>query len=99
MLKEFIELNYKKFRLTYDLTKTIAQNREVSSTLMAHYDIERELEHPIVEYAHYVLTGGSDDENRELVGGIKNELVIKNESIKNKTRKQPFQLVWISNSI
>lgn len=82
MLKEFVELNYKKLRLADDLTKTIAQHREASSTLMAHYDIERELEHPIVEYARYVLTRGSDDENRELVGGIKNELVIKNESIK-----------------
>lgn len=82
ILKEFVELNYKRLKLTDELSKSIAQHREASSTLMAHYDIERELEHPIVEYARYVLTKGSDEEKLNLVSGFESQLVIKDETLR-----------------
>lgn len=82
ILKEFIELNYKKLKLTEGLTKLITQHREAASTLMAHYDIQRELEHPLVEFARYVLIKGADEEKLRLICGIESELALKDEKIR-----------------
>lgn len=82
ILKEFIELNYKRLKLTDELSKSIAQHREATGMLMAHYDMQRELEHPIIEYARYVLTKGSDEEKANLVSGITSQLTLKDEKLR-----------------
>lgn len=48
---------------------------------MKHYAIERQLAHPLVEYARYVLSKGSDEEKRNLATGIINEMAVKNDTM------------------
>lgn len=80
-MKSFIELNYKKLKLSEELNNVVAQHREAFNLLMKHYEIERQLEHPLVEYARYVLTRGSDEEKKNLVAGIIDKMLVKNEVI------------------
>lgn len=82
ILEEFIKLNYKKLKLSDELSRLIAQHHEAASTLMAHYDIQRELEHPLVEFARYVLIKGADEEKLRLICGIESELALKDEKIR-----------------
>lgn len=82
MLKDFVELNYKKLVLTEELGTIVTQHNEASNTLLMHYDISRKLETPIVEYARYALTRGSDNEKIRLVLGINNSLEVKGEVIR-----------------
>lgn len=82
ILKEFIDLNYKKLKPSDVLSKSITQHREASDLLMAHYDIRHELGHPTVEYSRYVLTKGSDEEKTGLINGIENNLILKDETIR-----------------
>lgn len=82
ILKEFIDLNYKKLKPSDVLSKSITQHREASDLLMTHYDIRHELGHPTVEYSRYVLTKGSDEEKIGLINGIENNLILKDETIR-----------------
>lgn len=77
ILKEFIELNYKKLKLSDELNKLIAQHRRAATVLMAYYDVQRKLEHPTVEYARYVLSRGDKSQKAGLVAGISNTINIK----------------------
>jgi site-specific DNA recombinase len=82
ILKEFIEINYKKLKLSDELNKLINQHRETASMLMKHYDIQRDLEHPIIEFARYVLTKGSDEEKLHLVSGVESKITLKDEKLR-----------------
>lgn len=82
ILEEFIKLNYKKLKLSDELSRLIAQHHEAARTLMAHYDIQRELEHPLVEFARYVLIKGADEEKLRLICGIESELALKDKKIR-----------------
>lgn len=82
ILKEFIELNYKKLKLSDELNKLIAQHREAANTFMKHYDIQQNLEHPLVEFGRYVLAKGTDEEKSHLIYGIESELILKDEKLR-----------------
>lgn len=82
LFKEFIDQNYKKLKLSDELTRAVSRHREATSTLMTHYSVKRQLEPPIVEYARYVLAKGSDEEKTDLVAGITNKIVVKDEKLR-----------------
>lgn len=82
ILKEFIELNYKKLKLSDELTKLIVQHREAANSLMKHYDIQQDLEDPLVEFGRYVLVKGTDEEKSHLICGIESELTLKDEKLR-----------------
>src|SRR5690606_12151464 len=82
IVKEFIELNHRKLILNDELKHAIKQHQEASNILLAHYDIERRLDKPIVEYARYVLSKGSDSERAGLTGGIQNKLILKDQRLR-----------------
>lgn len=82
VLKDFIELNYRRLKLSEELSALIKQHREAASTLMKHYNIQRELAHPLVEFTRYVLTKGTDEERLHLIGGIESKLILKDEKLR-----------------
>ncbi len=82
ILKDFIDINYKKLKTSKELSDIISRHREASNILMGHYDISQQLDNPVVEYARYVLKKGSESEKRQLVIGIVSELLLKNGALK-----------------
>lgn len=81
ILQEFVELNYKKLKLTDELIRLITQHREAATMLMAHYNVRQVLEHPIIEYVRYVLAKGTDNEKCNLVNGINDDLNLTNGQV------------------
>lgn len=78
ILKDFIERNYKKLKLSEELTQLTSRHQKASNTLIMHYGMEQVLQHPLVEYARYVLLRGSEDEKMKFVQGIVTMIVVKN---------------------
>lgn len=82
ILNDFINNNHKKVKISDELSQLISQHREASNILITHYDIDQQLDDPVVEYARYVLNKGSELKKRQLVDGITNNLLLKNGVLK-----------------
>lgn len=61
LLKEFVEQNYKKLKLSDKFSKAVKQHQEAPNILMAHYHMKHKLEHTAVEYTRCVIVKGSDE--------------------------------------
>ncbi len=82
ILKDFLDTNYKKLRLSESLTKLTEQHSEASNILITRYNLDQSLAAPIVEYGQYVLTKGSDEEKRNMLLGIENTLILMNDKLR-----------------
>lgn len=80
-LKEFVEQNYEKLKLSDELASAVTRHQEAANVLMKHYGMSGTLEHPLVEYVRYVLKKGSNEEKTGLASGITDQLKVKDCSI------------------
>jgi hypothetical protein len=64
--------------LTDKLQARIEKHYGITETLFGYYGVTTELERPLIEYARYVLTNGTEQERSSLAGGIKSRLELKN---------------------
>jgi hypothetical protein len=81
LMQEFIEKYYKMITVTNKLQAKIERHSHVTKTLLEYYGFSQKLGAPLVEYARYVLTRGTDTEKTNLAANIKTKLQIRNDSL------------------
>lgn len=81
LLQEFIEINYKKMRISNKLQARVEKHYGTTKALLDHYKIEQKLDVPFIEYARYVLTRGTENERTILADGITTKFKLKNGSL------------------
>lgn len=81
LLQTFIEANHHILRISDKLQTVINQHYGATQSLMTHYGMVKELAEPIVEYARYVLTKGTEIERIVLAKGLTSKIAIKNQTI------------------
>lgn len=81
LLQEFIEKHHKKIHITDKLQAKVERHNHIAKTLLDHYGVSQQLDAPLVEYARYVLTRGTDAEKSGLAAHMKTKLQIKNDSL------------------
>lgn len=77
LLQEFIEANHKEVRVSDKLKAKIERHYSATRSLFTHYEIDHELNDPLIEYTRYVLDSGTESEKTTLASGIVTKLVIK----------------------
>ncbi|HVW98957.1 MAG TPA: recombinase family protein [Candidatus Babeliaceae bacterium] len=77
LMQEFIEKNHKDIKITDKLRAKVEKHTHIAKTLLVHYDVDRELGEPLVEYSRYVLTRGTDAEKSNLASHMKSKLQIR----------------------
>ncbi len=82
LLLQFVEKNLEKIKLGEKLQEQIERHYVVTESLVSYHEIKIKLKDPIIEYTRYVLTKGSYTEKAEFAKGIKNELIIKDGSLR-----------------
>lgn len=78
ILQEFIEKNQDDIRISDKLRSRVERHYHVTKTLMEHYNLERPLDIPFVEYSRYVLVRGTETERTAFASGIKTKLQLLN---------------------
>jgi DNA invertase Pin-like site-specific DNA recombinase len=81
LLQEFIEAHHKKIHVSDKLQAKVERHNHIAKTLLDHYGVSQKLDAPLVEYARYVLTRGTDAEKSGLAAHMKTKLQIKNDSL------------------
>ena len=76
LMKDFIEHNYKDIQITDKLRAKVEKHSHIAKTLLTHYDIDKSLDDPLVEYGRYVLTRGTETEKTNLAAHMKTKLQI-----------------------
>jgi site-specific DNA recombinase len=76
MLQEFVEDNYGDIEINDKLRSKTEKHHQVTKTLMDHYEFERKLENPFVEYSRYILSRGTEAERKMYVNGFITKLLI-----------------------
>ena len=76
-MKDFIETHHSEIKIGDKLRAKVDKHMYVTNTLLAHYNIDRELSDPFVEYARYVLISGTENERTSLAAGIETTIQIK----------------------
>ena len=82
LLLQFVEKNLEKIKLGDALQGQIERHYVVTETLVSYHEMKIRLKDPIIEYTRYVLTKGNYTEKAELAKGIKNDLIIKDGTLK-----------------
>ena len=82
IFSDFMDRNYKKIKLSEELTKLINQHQKASVALLKRYNSEHKLEHPVVEYSRHIFTDGSDEEVLSFMNGVLTNLTLKATVIK-----------------
>ncbi len=77
LLKDFIETHHSEIKIGDKLRAKVDKHMYVTNTLLTHYNIDRELSDPFVEYARYVLISGTENERTSLAAGIETTIQIK----------------------
>jgi len=77
LLKDFIETHHSEIKIGDKLRAKVDKHMYVTNTLLTHYNIDRELSDPFVEYARYVLISGTENERTSLAAGIETAIQIK----------------------
>lgn len=77
LLLEFIEKNHEQLQFSDKLFAKAEKHFNVTRTLFGHYNVERELDKPIIEYSRYVLTRGTENEMTIFAANIETRLVLK----------------------
>ena len=77
LMKDFIEANHKKIKLTDKLRARVDKHMYITKTLLTHYKIDQKLDAPFIEYARYVLLNGTESEKTALATGMETILQIR----------------------
>jgi site-specific DNA recombinase len=76
LLLDFIEENHEKLQFGDKLRAKAEKHFNITRTLFGHYNVERELDTPIIEYSRYILTRGTETEMNLFAQGIETRLRI-----------------------
>jgi len=81
LLQEFIEQNYKDIRITDKLQAKIEKHYHTTQTLLGHYKIQQKLDEPLIEYARYILSRGTENDRTAFAAGIETKLQIRESQL------------------
>lgn len=70
LLQEFIELNHKKIKISDKLQAKVEKHFYMTKSFMEHYEIQKDLDKPLVEYSRYILSNGTEIERTAFASGI-----------------------------
>jgi len=82
LLQEFIEANHRKIQISDKLRAKVEKHSYMTKSFMEHYEVDKKLDKPLVEYTRYVLSKGTEGEMLALNNGIETKLKIKNSKLK-----------------
>ena len=82
LLEPLIEKGVRKIHVTTKLQAKIDKHYTVTQNILKQYKIEQVPAKPLVEYARYVLRGGSEAEKTALADGIINKVSVKNGTLR-----------------
>lgn len=77
-LRESIEKEVKKIRVTPKLQAKIDRHYAVAQNILRQYGVKRPPSTPLVEYSRFVLRSGSESEKTAFANGITNKIAVKN---------------------
>ena len=80
-LEVFIEENIKTIRISKDLQKKCRDHADIVQDILETRGLKDETTAPLVEYSKFILKKGTYKEQGELVEGIKNKFVIRNQQL------------------
>lgn len=78
LLEPLIEKEVRKIHVTTKLQAKIDKHYAITQNILKQYKIQQTPAKPLVEYARYVLRGGSEAEKTALANGITNKVSIRN---------------------
>jgi hypothetical protein len=81
LLQAFIEQNYKDIRITDKLQAKIEKHYHTTQTLLGHYKIDQKLDEPLIEYARYILSRGTENDRTAFAAGIETKLQIRESQL------------------
>lgn len=81
LLQEFIEKNHKDIRISNKLQAKVEKHYHTTQIVLGHYKIEQELDEPLVEYARYILSRGTENDRTAFAAGIETKLQIKESQL------------------
>lgn len=82
LLEPLIEKEMRKIHVTTKLQAKIDKHYTVTQNILKQYKVEQTPAKPLLEYARYVLRGGSEAEKTALANGITNKVSVKNGTLR-----------------